>query len=112
MNFKKLRIYKKALDLVVIIYQLINDNPKLAKDFAIVDQLKRAVISVVLNIAEGNIRTIKVSKNYLKISIGSCNETEALLEIINGVYHIKTDHLINEYEILAKQISAFIKSFK
>lgn len=41
-----LKIYKKAIQLVSKVYQLIENNPKIIKDFSLCDQLKRASISV------------------------------------------------------------------
>ena len=108
---EKLRIYNTALILVKEIYSLINSNVILRKDFSLNDQLKRATISVVLNIAEGNGRSKKLFQNYLKIAVGSTNETIACLQIINTVYLINTTQLQHKYTILAKQITAFSNTF-
>ncbi|PIU37106.1 four helix bundle protein [Candidatus Roizmanbacteria bacterium CG_4_8_14_3_um_filter_34_9] len=106
-----LRIHKKALELVKQIYLLIKDNPKLSRDFSLCDQIKRASVSVVTNIAEGYFRSKKQSQNYLEISSGSSNEVVSLLRIIYLVYEINTSELIQEYIILGKQINAFSKTF-
>ena len=108
---EKLIIYQKALKLVSEIYLLIRNNPQLQKDYSLNDQLKRATISVVLNIAEGNGRSKKLFQNYLKIAVGSTNETIACLQIINTVYLINTTQLQHKYTILAKQITAFSNTF-
>lgn len=104
---ERLRIYQQALILVDKIYALINNNQKLLKDFSINDQLKRASISVAINIAEGYCRSLKHFQNYLKISSGSANETVALLQIINLVHNVNTLQLQQEYKILGKMINAF-----
>lgn len=106
---EKLRIYKKALELVVKIYQLINNHPKLARDYSLNDQIKRAAVSVAANISEGYCRSKKQFQNYLSISSGSANETNTLLQIINLIYDIDTAYLQNEYILLGKQINSFSK---
>lgn len=103
-------IYKKAIYLVKLVYQLINTNLKLKNDFSLSDQLKRASVSVAANIAEGYFRSRKQTKNYLEISSGSTNEMVTLLIIVYEVYNIETQNLQNEYTILGKQINSFSKS--
>jgi len=110
-DVKNLRIYLKAIELVGRIYNLIKENQNLSKDFSLCDQLKRASVSVVTNISEGYARSKKQFKNYLEIAKGSDNEVITLLDIIKLVYKINTDELQNEYNILAKQITAFSNSF-
>ena len=104
-------IYNKALDLVRNIYQLINNNQILKRDYSLCDQIKRASVSVVANISEGYFRSRKQTKNYLEIASGSSNETVTLLKIIFLIYQIDTKELQNEYIILGKQINSFSKSF-
>lgn len=107
---KKLIIYQKALELVSKIYLLIKNNPQLAKDFSLNDQLKRAAVSILANIAEGYCRSKKQFQNYLRIASGSANETVALLQIINLVYFIDTSSLQEEFIILGKQINSFSRT--
>ena len=110
-SVENLRIYKKALELVKKIYNLIKNNPSLGKDYSICDQVKRAGVSVVANIAEGYFRSKKQSQNYLEIASGSSNEVVSILRIIDLVYAINTTSLQDEYTILGKQINSFSKSF-
>ncbi len=110
-DVENLRIYKKALGLVKKIYQLIKDNPKLAKDFSLCDQLKRAAVSVVTNIAEGYFRSRKQSQNYLEIASGSTNEAVSILRIISLIYDIDTKIFQEEYIVLGKQINSFSSTF-
>lgn len=108
---KNLKIYLKALELVVEVYRLIKNNSNLAKDFSLCDQLKRAAISIVANIAEGYARSKKQFKNYLEIAKGSANEIISLLIIIQLVYEINTTKLQEKYDYLARQITSFSNSF-
>ncbi len=109
---EKLKIYQKALGLIVQIYKLIYDNRVLKTDFSINDQLKRATISIAANIAEGYCRSKKQFMNYLQIASGSANETVALLQIINLIYKIDTLSLQEDYKYLGRQINSFSSSLK
>ena len=93
------------------VYNLIKENHDLSRDFSLCDQLKRASVSVPANISEGYARTKKQFKNYLEIAKGSDNEVITLLDIVKLVFKINTDDLQNEYDILARQITAFSNSF-
>ena len=52
-NFEELKVWKKSKDLSVYIYKL-TDNGKLAKDYGLKDQIRRAAVSIPSNIAEGD----------------------------------------------------------
>ncbi len=76
-RFEKLRVYNDALDLVEEIYKVVKLLPSDEK-FALIDQLKRAVISVVLNIAEGTGGLgDKEFKSFLRIALKSLYLSEA-----------------------------------
>ena len=81
MNFEKLRVYQQSLDLVDLIYKITKAFPK-AELYGITSQLRRAVISIPLNIAEGQGRGSSAeNKNFLLIAKGSIYELTALIEI-------------------------------
>ena len=56
---EKLRIYSSALDLIKKVYLLCAYCNGLSRDFSLQDQIKRADVSVLANIAEGYNQTIK-----------------------------------------------------
>lgn len=76
------------------------------------DQLKRASVSVLANIAEGYQRTPKLYRHYLYIASGSSNEMVALLQVAQKVHHSNTQELQSKYKHLGKQILAFSKTLK
>lgn len=110
LKINNLKIYNKSLELVVVVYDLINKNKNFKMDFSLCDQLKRAAVSVSANISEGYFRSKKQTQNYLEIASGSTNEMVTLLAIVNLVYKINTDKLQEEYIILGKQINSFSSS--
>ncbi len=82
MEFKELIVYQKALQ----VYSDLEKNVLSIKelDRNLKDQLKRAAISIVLNIAEGSSRfSYADRKNFLVISRGSAFECMAVLDIIS-----------------------------
>lgn len=109
-TLKKLRIYNLAMDGTVMIYSL-TKNQKLSKDFVLIDQIRRAVLSIAANIAEGyGRRTKKDFAHFVSISAGSCSEVICFLEIIQRVYGVSTEKEIDYFNQLAKQIWSFRKS--
>lgn len=73
-SFEKLDVYKYARALVRSIYKMIKDFPK-EEQYALCDQLRRAVTSVPSNIAEGMSRlSPKEQLHFLEIAYGSLME--------------------------------------
>jgi four helix bundle protein len=112
-DFKKLRVWQKAKDLAVKIYQLVKKQT-ISKDYGYKDQLQRAAISIPANIAEGDeLGTDKQSIRHFFIAKGSSAELQTLLIIGSEIGYIEketADTLINECKLisfmLAKLISA------
>ena len=80
-TFEDLAAWKKARDLANAVYALTNDSP-LAKDYGLRDQLRRASVSVLSNIAEGFERdTTPDFIHFLFMAKGSAGEIRAQLYI-------------------------------
>lgn len=74
-SFEKLKVWQEAKQLVVDIYNLLDSFPKFEK-YALCDQIRRAIVSVPSNIAEGSGRfSNKEQNHYLEIAYGSLMET-------------------------------------
>ena len=100
-------IYRDALILAREIY-VISRSQKLIHDFSLIDQIRRACLSVAANIAEGYGRKTKRDfAQFLSIALGSVNEVITYLDFINLEYNINIEILKNRYEILAKRIFVF-----
>lgn len=80
-NFKKLIVWQKAMDLVDEVYALQRGFPK-AEVFGLGDQLRRAVVSIPSNIAEGSGRNSKKELvHFLAIARGSVYEVITQLNV-------------------------------
>jgi len=80
-RYRKLEVYQKSKQLVKAVYEQIKKFPR-EEQYALCDQLRRAVISVPSNIAEGMGRTSdKDQAHFLEIAYGSLMETQCQLEI-------------------------------
>jgi four helix bundle protein len=80
-DFKDLKIYKTGRELAADIYQLTKIQP-FSRDYSLVDQMRRASVSILSNIAEGFERgTNKEFITFLFIAKASCGEIRAQLDI-------------------------------
>ena len=110
-SYKKLDVYVKARQLVVSIYALLKHYP-IDERFALIDQMRRAVISVPSNIAEGLSRTaIKEQARFLDIAYGSLMEVDCQLDISLDLGYISTE-MKKLLEIEITTIAKMIRSLK
>ena len=78
-NYKELDVWKKSMEVAIKVYKLVKFLPSEEK-FCLSDQMRRAVISIPSNIAEGNQRySSREYKHFLTISKGSLAELETQL---------------------------------
>ena len=86
--FEDLFIWQKAVELAKEIY-IITEKKGLKNDFGLKEQLRRAVVSISTNIAEGfERRSRKEYLNFLNIAKGSSGEVRSLLYISLQVGYI------------------------
>jgi four helix bundle protein len=96
-NFKELNIWQDAKNIAVDIYK-ITDNCNIKNDFSLRDQMRRAAVSIVSNIAEGNDReTDKEFVRFLYMAKGSCAELISQLNIAYDIGYIK-EEVMNDME--------------
>jgi four helix bundle protein len=80
-DYKQLDVYIESKKLVKKVYELLRKFPK-EEQYALCDQLRRAVISVPSNIAEGLGRySVKEQVHFLEIAYGSLREVDCQIDI-------------------------------
>lgn len=89
-SYKNLVVWQKAMDLVVEVYTLVKKLPKEEK-YALSDQMRRSVVSIPSNIAEGYTRNSTTEYlRFLSIANGSRTELETQLIIyVSNIYRRK-----------------------
>ena len=113
-HYKELIVWQKSMDLVTEVYRLTKLLPA-DERFALTDQIRRAVISIPSNIAEGHGRqTEKEFKQFLSIAKGSVSEVETQLLICTRLNYLTEEQteqtlmLCDEIRrILTKLITTF-----
>ncbi|NPE27035.1 four helix bundle protein [Methanococcoides sp. SA1] len=114
-DYRKLEVWEIARENNKIIYELTKDFPK-SEIYALVNQMRRASISVMSNIAEGcRCDSNKEFIQFLRIAMGSVKELEAQFYAALDVKYIKEkdfDLIMRELDKLSKKLWNYIKYLK
>ena len=110
-SYKKLDVYAKSRQLVVTVYSLLKHFPAEEK-YALGDQMRRAVISVPSNIAEGSGRTsAKDQAHFFEMAFGSLMEVNCQMDIACDLGYIEPIEL-NQIEELIRKIAAMLSGLR
>jgi len=114
-SFTDLVAWKKGHKLVLAIYQVTSEFPK-KETYSLTDQIRRCVISITSNIAEGFSRkTSKEKIQFYYTALGSLTELQNQLLIARDVGYMDNeafDKLANQTIEVAKLINGLIRSLK
>lgn len=112
-KFTDLVVWQEGHKLVLMIYSLIKQFP-IDEKFGLADQLKRAVVSVTSNIAEGFAKKSSKEKNqYYNRSVGSLTEIQNQLIIGKDIDIISQESYLRVTEqslIVHKLLNGLIRS--
>ena len=112
-SFKDLIAWKKGHSVVLQIYRITKIFPR-DEQFGLVSQMRRCVVSITSNIAEGFSRkTYKDKSQFYSIALGSVTELQNQIQIAFDVGYIKMSNYkdIDERLIeLHKIINGLLKS--
>ena len=112
-DYKDLEVWKRGILLVLAIYETAKNFSK-DERYALTDQIKRAVVSIPSNIAEGASRnTTKEFIQFLYIALGSAAELETQIIIAEKLGYINNaENLLSDITIIRKMLNALISSLK
>ena len=106
-HFEDLIAWQKARELVREVYRL-TKLPPFKKDYGLRNQIQRAAVSIMSNIAEGFERGGRAEfHNFLVIAKGSCAEVRSQAYIALDIGYI-TEQDFQEFDALAKEVSKII----
>lgn len=109
-KFEDLKAWQKSKELTLLIYTIFKDS----KDYSFKNQIERASVSIMNNIAEGfERRTNKELVNFLFIAKGSAGEVRSMLELGLELNYIDKKNFEIVYNLnveVSKILSGFIKT--
>lgn len=112
MRAEETKVWLKSKDLVLLVYKFFKNN----KDYSFRDQIQRAAVSIMNNIAEGIERKgNKELERFLYISKGSCGEVKSMLYLAYELKYLEKDMYENMIQIcdeILKMLGGFIRSLK
>ena len=112
-SFENLEVYEKARALVSDVYRIQNDLPK-EERFGLGDQIRRAAVSILANLAEGSGRqSIKEKVHFVDISYGSLMEVFCELQTACDIGYMKEEQLNalrQQFTDIAKMLSGLRNS--
>ena len=114
-SFEKLDVWKCSKDLVIKVYTLTDRFPSSEK-YALTSQIRRAIVSVSSNIAEGNGRlSLKEKLHFIAIAYGSLLETynQLLISVeLNYITHADLDIVQELFLRISNMLKALRASFE
>ncbi len=112
-NFKDLKVWKTAIDLVKKVYLVSSQLPK-EEVYGLTSQMRRSAISIPSNVAEGFRRQHNNEfKQFLYISLGSCAELETQTIIAEELGYVgkgQTSELFEDLDHICRMTSNLIKT--
>ena len=110
-TYKDLKVWSKSIDLAVAIYKAAKQLPK-EELYGLSDQMRRAVVSIPSNIAEGNQRdTTREYIHFLHIAKGSVAELDTQILLCDRLGYIKkedVDDLNNQCSEIGRMLNGLI----
>lgn len=110
-NFRELAIWNQGIDLAVKGYELMRQMPK-EELYGLTSQIKRALVSIPSNIAEGSSRnTERDFSKFLRISLGSSFEIETDLIIAERLEFLESTGVqtfLADLRVEQRQINRFL----
>lgn len=114
-SFTEFDVYRKSIVLAKEIFRLM-ETKSLEKEYGFKDQIKRAVVSISNNIAEGSeYNNNKQFVRFLRHSKGSCAEVRSMLILSVELEFCNSDEVKTAMDLsveISKNLSKFIEYLK
>ena len=112
-SYRDLLVWQKSMDFAEHVYRELRKFPQ-EERYALCDQLRRAVVSIPSNIAEGRGRdTSRDFAHFLTLARGSLNEVATQLELATRLGYMKSGTgLYEETEEIRKMLNAMIRRLR
>lgn len=109
---RDLDVWREGIALVVEVYKLLKVFPR-EERYGLVDQIKRAAVSIPSNIAEGAARkSPKEFMQFLYIALGSAAELETQLVISKKLSFLAEEEILEKLERLKSKLLGLIRSLR
>lgn len=109
-NYRELIVWQEGIKLAKFVYKLTEKFP-CQETYALADQVRRAVVSVPSNIAEGQARKAPGDfRRFLHIALGSLAEVDTQLILAQEFGYLNNKMLDDQIQGLRKKIYALINS--
>lgn len=109
-RFEEIISWQKGKELTRLVYREFSGS----RDFGFRDQIQRATVSIMNNIAEGFERKgNKEFRNFLFIAKGSCAEVRSMLHLAYDLHYVSKssyENLLLKAEEISRLLSGFIKT--
>ena len=112
-GYRELEVYRKAYRLVLDVYRVTGGYPREERG-GITDQMRRAAVSIPLNIAEGYAKRAQSQKEFVRflyMAVGSANEMKVLIELSGDLGYLdEWDGMLSRYDEIGRMLSGLIRS--
>ena len=115
-SYRDLRVYKLSYQLALDVHKLTRKFPA-SERIELASQLRRAVTSIPINIAEGygRKRSAEEFKRFLVIALGSTNEVSVILDLARDLAYFGVDvhaDLQGRCEVIGKSLTRLIQVWR
>lgn len=109
MFYKDLEVWKESIDLTILIYKITDNFPDEEK-YGIISQIRRAVVAIPSNIAEGSTRmSDKDTMRFIDIAIGSLAELDTQMIIAEKLNYYQG---YEKLKLKIDKVFALLRGFK
>ena len=115
-GYKELQVYQKGYAAARSVYKITEGYPK-EEVYGITGQMRRAAVSIPLNIAEGYAKRESQTEfgRFLEMARGSANEMSVLVDLSKDLGYIEEEtyeKASKTYEEIGKMLTVFIRKIK